>query len=261
MAAGRPTQGIACRLRCLDWSDPSSHGTAHRLLSVIAEEVRMSTVRCNIGVWWICLVSIGLAGCAGQMPSMAPFLDTQSASSSGISITAQNPKTKDIEEARSGYPRDLEDMRFNLAGGVLAGKHWKIGGQVAFPIAFTAFGGYLRDPIGVVGWVGTGFTGVSGGSALIQKLDLGSKLTIGVYEYVARNEMVLWEYSGPSPLGGSGWEWPVGSRGYLESGLGSAVTLRFPQSSNAVSLEGRYGWDCTNKFRRLRITASLQNLI
>ncbi len=221
----------------------------------------MSTVRCSIGVWWICLASIGFAGCAGQMPSMATFLDSHSTGSQGISITAQNPKAKDIEEARSGYPRNLDDMRFSLAGGVLAGENWKMGGQLSFPINLTVLGGYLRGPIGIVGWAGTSVSGVSGGSALIQRKDLGSIFTVGTYEYLARNEMMMWEYSGPSPLGGPGEDWPAGSRGYLESGLGAMFALRFPNSSNAVSFEGRYGYDYTNGFRRIRFTVSYQNLM
>lgn len=221
----------------------------------------MPFIRRLIGIGALWFESASLHGCAGQMPSMSPFFESPGKGVWSHSVTAQTPRSKEIEPARLGYSRSVEDMRFQLASGHLSGDRWKFGGQASLPLGVTVLGGYVRGPVGITAWGGSSLTGVSGGSAVFQRLDPASWFTIGVYEYLARNEMVMLEYSGPSPLGGPGGDWPAGSRGYLESGLGSLLTLRIPNTSEAFSLEGRYGWDHTNGFRRARLTATYHNSI
>jgi hypothetical protein len=213
----------------------------------------MSIIRCCFRLLARGIVSIGLAGCAGQMPSVAGFMHSPAAT---FSFTGWEPKEISKDKHSFEGPYHAED--FGTAGsmGVTFGDRWRLGGQVAMPASAALTGGYFGDHFGSMNWIGTSLSGLSGGTALIEHTTAGNWLRIGSFQYIARNEM-LGQYSSyptdffPDPI-------TEGSVGYFEAGAGLVLTMRkelweIPK----MSLEGKMGRDLTFGFTRYYVTVSM----
>jgi hypothetical protein len=213
----------------------------------------MSTFRCSIGLWLTGVAFVSLSGCAGQMPSVAGFMQ-----SPGITATLAGFDPKKISQAEHSFrgPYNAEDYGFGESIGATFGDRWRIGGQVALPVSAALTGGYLGDHFGSMNWLGTSLSGVSGGTALIEHATAWNWLRIGSFQYLARNEMIG-DYSSmpfdfvPDPI-------TEGSVGYLEVGAGAVLAMRKEfWGISPIAFEAKMGRDLTFGFTRYYALVSI----
>lgn len=201
-------------------------------------------------VW---LATALLSGCAGQMPSVAGFLQSPAVTST---IVWWEPKEISKDKHSFEGPYRAEDFGFTQSTGVTIGDRWRLGGQISLPASATLAGGYLGEHLGSMNWIGTSLSGLSGGTSLIEHTPIGNWLQTGCFQYIARNEM-MGQYSSyptdffPEPI-------TEGSVGYFEAGAGVVLTMRRKWwEIPMMSVEGKLGRDLTFGFTRYYASASM----
>jgi hypothetical protein len=211
----------------------------------------MSLVHCCLRFLTLGVATIGLAGCAGQMPSVAGFMHSPTVTFAigGGTDKKLSPGEHSFHGSSPAYSLPLGESI-----GATYGDRWRIGGQAAFPLSVSLTGGYLGEHFGSMNWIGTSFLGVSGGSALIEHTAARNWLEVGSFQYIARNEMIggnaLDDYSLNLV--------PSGVVGYFEVGAGLVLTTRKELwELPMMSLEGKMGRDLTFGFTRYYVTVSI----
>lgn len=213
----------------------------------------MSLMQCGLRFLTLGVATIGLAGCAGQMPSVAGFMH-----SPAFTLAIGGGSDKKLSPGEHSFHGSSPAFSIPLGESIGAtfGDRWRIGGQTAFPLSVSLTGGYLGEHFGSMNWIGTSFLGVSGGSALIEHTAARNWLEVGSFQYIARNEMIGGNASSTDDYSLD----PIqsGVVGYIEAGAGLVLTTRKELwELPMMSLEARIGRDLTFGFTRYYVTASV----